>query len=41
MFLSFTVWDRDANAIFPSSTPDETTVDCARPFGVTVIAMPV
>jgi hypothetical protein len=38
MFLTFTVCGRDANPSLPSSTAVETTVDCARPFDVTLIA---
>jgi len=39
--LSFTVCDRDANPTLPSSNAVDTTVDCARPLGVTLIAIPV
>ena len=41
MFLTFTVYPREANPTLPSSTAIETTVAWARPFGVTLMATPV
>jgi hypothetical protein len=41
MFLTFTVYPRDANPTLPSSTAAETTVECARPFGVMLITTAV